>query len=88
MIDKILRDRFAALVDAPPFGGGLDDALAYYRWLSALMHRLSSSRQAAAWYAAFDQAFAEIPGAASVHPNKKLDFLIWGGRSVDLALAS
>lgn len=81
VIDKVLRDRFAALVSAPAFGGGLADALAYHAWLSAVMGGLVAAPQARAWFAVYNAAFADVPGAAEVHAIKKLDFLIWGGRA-------
>lgn len=81
VIDKVLRDRFAALVAAPAFGGGLDEALAYHSWLSAVMDGLVATPEATAWFAVYDACFADVPGAAEVHAVKKLDFLIWGGRA-------
>lgn len=84
VIDKVLRDRFAGLVAAPPFGRGLDDALDYYAWLEAVMTGLTQTPQALAWFAVYDDAFAGVAGAATTHAVKKLDFLLWGSRSVSL----
>lgn len=80
VIDKVLRDRLASLVTPPPFGGGLEPALAYYRWLAEVMDGLTQTPEAADWFAVYDAAFGEVPGASATHPVKKLDFLIWAGR--------
>jgi hypothetical protein len=80
VIDKVLRDRFASLVTPPPFGGGVEPALSYYRWLADVMEGLTRTPQAADWFRVYDVVFVDTPGAATTHPVKKLDFLIWGGR--------
>ena len=84
VIDKVLRDRFASLVAAPAFGRGVDEALAYYAWLSAVMTGLAATAEARDWVGQFDAAFTDVAGAAAIHPVKKLDFLLWGGRALPL----
>jgi hypothetical protein len=79
VIDKLIRDFLAARVAAPPFGGGLAEATAYYDWLSAVMTALSRTPEARAWSDTFDVASAGVAGAAAIDPVKKLDFLIWAG---------
>lgn len=83
IIDSVVRARLAKRISAPPFGGGLENASAYYRWLSDVFESLGRTEEAGAWSVVFDEAFADVPGAASLHIHRKLDFLIWGGRSVD-----
>jgi len=85
VIDKVLRDRFTNLTVAPQFGNGLEAALIYHRWLAEVMTLLAKTSQAQAWFGIYDDSFAGIPGAAGIHPVKKLDFLIWGGRAVGSA---
>jgi hypothetical protein len=84
IIDSIIRLRLGELVSAPAFGGGIKDALGFYEWLLNLMKQLSGTPEAVAWGKTFDGAFAHIPGAASIHMHRKLDFLIWGARSLRL----
>lgn len=83
IIDSVVRARLAERISAPPFGGGLENTSAYYRWLFGVFEGLGRTKEAGAWSAVFDEAFADVPGAASLHIHRKLDFLIWGGRSVD-----
>lgn len=79
VIDKLIRDFLAARVEAPPFGGGTHEAVAYYDWLTAVMTSLSRTPEARAWHDTFDAASAGIRGAAAIDPVKKLDLLIWAG---------
>ena len=66
-MDKLIRDFLAARAEAPPFGGGLAEAIAYYDWLSAVMTALSRTPEAQAWNDAL-LASAGIPGAAAIDP--------------------
>jgi hypothetical protein len=84
VIDKILRDRLTELVRTPPFGGGIVEAVAYFRWLTEFMDGLSQTPEAEAWSKAFDHTFRSVPGSSGIHLNKKLDFLIWAARDVAL----
>ncbi|QYC11482.1 hypothetical protein [Brevundimonas nasdae] len=84
IIDSVIRLRLAALMDAPAFGGGQDQAMAYYRWLLAVFEALAETPEALEWGHVFDLTFADVPGASALHIHRKLDFLIWGGRSVAL----
>jgi hypothetical protein len=83
IIDSVVRARLAERISTPPFGGGLENASAYYRWLLGVFEGIGRTKEAAAWSTDFEKAFADVPGAASLHIHRKLDFLIWGGRSVD-----
>ncbi len=85
VIDKILRDRLTELVWTPAFGGGIAEAVGYFRWLTEFMDDLSETSEAEAWSKAFDHAFRSVPGSSRIHLNKKLDFLIWAARDVVLA---
>lgn len=83
VIDKILRDRLDELAVPPPFGGGLDEAIEYFRWLNDFITHLARTPEAAEWFANFDRAFGGVPGASEIHHHKKLDFLIWAARGLD-----
>ncbi len=79
IIDSVLRAWLARHLTAPPFGGGVAEAVAYYRWLEDVLERAAVSPQASAWASIFAGAFPVEPGEAPVSPAKQLDFLIWAG---------
>lgn len=84
IIDSVVRTRLAAIMAPPRFGGGREQAIVYYEWLYRVFDGLGRTSEGLAWGEAFDVAFADIPGAASLHIHRKLDFLIWGGRAAPL----
>lgn len=79
IIDSVVRTWLAPLTEAPPFNGGVEGAIAYYRWLATVMAELRQCREAKAWLDVFDKAFPARPGEVAISTMKKLDFLIWGG---------
>ena len=79
IIDSVVRAWLARQVAAPPFGGGVGPALAYYRWLNDVLSEAATSSQARAWDAVFADAFPVETGGEPVSATKQLDFLIWAG---------
>lgn len=84
IIDSIVRTRLEQLVAAPRFGGGEEEARAYYGWLIDLVTRLGQTGEAQGWARRFDAQFSSVRGAASLHIHRKLDFLLWAARDVIL----
>lgn len=78
VIDSVIRAYLGRRLEAPAFGGDVALAVAYFEWLSAVFAQLRTP-EAAEWCARFDDAFIDVPGAAGIHPVKKVDFLIWAG---------
>ncbi|WP_372784815.1 hypothetical protein [Phenylobacterium sp.] len=79
VLDSVIREFLAARMPAPRFGAGSEEAVTYYDWLQEVMTALSQTTAARAWCDQFDAQFAAVAGASSIHPVKKLDFLIWAG---------
>jgi len=79
IIDSVVRAWLARQLPAPPFGGGVGAALAYYRWLNDVMDEAAASPQARAWGGVFATAFPAGPSEEPVSATKQLDFLIWAG---------
>jgi hypothetical protein len=79
VIDSVIRGYLGSRTNGPQFGGGAGVAVDYFEWLASLFTALTCTPEVSAWCDQFDAAFEEIPGAASIHPVKKLDFLIWAG---------
>ena len=79
IIDSVVRKWLAKHTTPPPFEGGIEGVVAYYRWLDAFMVDLAASREAEGWSAEFETAFPTRPGAVAIPAMKRLDFLIWGG---------
>jgi hypothetical protein len=79
VIDSVIRGYLASRSDGPQFGGGVVAAIDYFEWLAALFTALTHTPEVSVWCNQFDASFEEVPGAASIHPIKKLDFLIWAG---------
>jgi hypothetical protein len=79
IIDSLVRKVMATYGAAPPFGGGIAEAEAYYTWLDQVISALVDHEAGTDWSQAFDVAFADTSGASAIHTAKKLDFLIWAG---------
>ena len=79
IIDSVVRKWLAKHTSPPPFNGGVDRVVAYYRWIDAFMLELVASREAEGWSAMFETAFPTPSGDVPISAMKRLDFLIWGG---------
>lgn len=79
VIDSVIRGYLASRTNGPQFGGGAAAAVEYFEWLATLFTALTRTPEVSAWCNQFDASFEEVGGAASIHPIKKLDFLIWAG---------
>lgn len=79
IIDSVVRGWLGQQVAAPPFGGGVGPALAYYQWLNDVLSEAATSSQARAWGAVFAEAFPGEAGEDPVSATRQLDFLIWAG---------
>ena len=79
VIDSVVRTFLTEHLEASPDPKGMQGALNFYGWLNQVMAELSTTQQAADWFAEFNERFSDEPGAAEITDMKKLDFLIWGG---------
>lgn len=79
IIDSVVRGWLARHLTPPPFGGGANAAVAYYRWLEDVLGELAASTQAQEWGRLFTEAFPHEPGEERISVMKQLDFLIWAG---------
>jgi hypothetical protein len=79
IIDSVVRGWLAKYSAPPPFGGGIDAAVEYYRWLNGVFGEAVTSPEARDWGRVFTNAFPFPPGEDPVSATKQLDFLIWAG---------
>lgn len=79
IIDSVLRGWLSKYTESPAFGGSIENASAYYQWLSEVMRNTATSQQAQQWFELFDDAFPGNGHGETVSTIKKLDFLIWAG---------